>query len=33
MKLTEVNEKHTDYIEWARKTIDHEPLKSLLKQL
>lgn len=33
LKLTEVNEKHPDYIEWAKKTIDHEPLKSLLKQL
>ena len=33
LKLTEVNEKHPDYIDWARKTIDHEPLKSLLKQL
>ena len=33
MKLTEVNEKHPDYIEWAKKTIDHEPLKSFLTQL
>lgn len=33
MKLTEVNEKFPDYIEWAKKTIDHEPLKSFLKQL
>ena len=33
MKLTEVNEKHPDYIDWAKKTIDHEPLKSFLKQL
>lgn len=33
LKLTEVNEKHPDYIEWAKKTIDHEPLKSFLTQL
>lgn len=33
MKLTEVNEKFPDYIDWAKKTIDHEPLKSFLKQL
>lgn len=33
LKLTEVNEKHPDYIEWAKKTIDHEPLKSFLIQL
>lgn len=33
LKLTEVNEKYPDYIEWAKKTIDHEPLKSFLKQL
>lgn len=33
MKLTEVNEKFPDYIDWAKKNIDHEPLMSLLKQL
>lgn len=33
MKLTEVNEKFPDYIVWAKKNIDHEPLMSLLKQL
>lgn len=33
MKLTEVNEKFPDYIDWAKKNIDHEPLKSFLKQL
>lgn len=33
MKLTEVNEQHPDYIEWAKKNIDREPLLSLLKQL
>ena len=33
MKLTEVNEKFPDYIDWAKKNIDHEPLISLLKQL
>ena len=33
MKLKEVNEKFPDYIDWAKKNIDHEPLMSLLKQL
>lgn len=33
MKLTEVNEKYPDYIDWAKKNIDHEPLMSLLKQI
>ena len=33
MKLTEVNEKFPDYIDWAKKNIDHEPLMSLLKNL
>lgn len=33
MKLTEVNEKFPDYIDWAKKNIDHEPLMNLLKQL
>lgn len=33
MKLTEVNEKFPDYIDWAKKNIDHEPLMGLLKQL
>lgn len=33
MKLTEVNEQHPDYIEWAKKNIDREPLVNLLKQL
>lgn len=33
MKLTDVNEKFPDYIDWAKKNIDHEPLMSLLKQL
>ena len=33
MKLTEVNEKYPDYIDWAKKNIDHEPLISLLKQI
>ena len=33
MKLTDVNEKFPDYIDWAKKNIDHEPLMSLLKNL
>lgn len=33
MKLTEVNERYPDYIDWAKKNIDHEPLMSLLKQI
>lgn len=33
MKLAEVNEQHPDYIEWAKKNIDREPLVTLLKQL
>lgn len=33
MKLTEVNEKFPDYIDWTKKNIDHEPLMNLLKQL
>lgn len=33
MKLTEVKAQHPDYIDWAKKNIDHEPLMSLLKQL
>lgn len=33
MKLIDVNEQHPDYIEWAKKTIDREPLITLLKQL
>lgn len=33
MKLTDVNEQHPDYIEWMKKNIDREPLKTLLTQL
>lgn len=33
MKLTEVNEQHPDYIDWAKENIDREPLATLLKQL
>lgn len=33
MKLTEVNEQHPDYIDWAKDNIDREPLATLLKQL
>ena len=33
MKLTEVNEKFPDYIDWAKKNLKTEPLMSLLKQL
>jgi hypothetical protein len=33
MKLTEVNEQHPWYIEWAKHNIDREPLKTLLMQL
>lgn len=33
MKLTEVNEQHPDYIEWAKKNIEREPLKTLLTKL
>ena len=33
MKLTEVNEQHPDYIEWAKGNIDREPLATLLKQI
>lgn len=33
MKLTEVNKLYPDYIDWAKKNINHEPLMSLLKQI
>lgn len=33
MKLVEVKEQHPDYIDWAKKNIEHEPLMGLLKQL
>lgn len=33
MKLTDVKEQYPDYIEWAKKNIERDPLKTLLTQI